>query len=229
MNKTIAQPSSKRLPGIFRVHEVIHGGTCVIKDLHNSGRARICCYYFLLNLFLNNFNAKNSNKKRLSFQFALMLVFYRFNLQTSMNARNKINAPVLAKNAAIPTEVIFVNVDQVSRNGHILLGMGGVTHIVQVSSTCHVGLFCFQPQYNNKDYYTLYPLSRGSSRAFQVSWDFFQFRKNKNNKNIEASPKRFLKKTLTTTKANQKFRWLEVMCSGLFAVHRAICDKVNFF
>ena len=49
-----------------------------------------------------------------------MLLFYRFNLQTSMNARNKINAPVLAKNASIPTEVIFVNEDQVSNNGHIL-------------------------------------------------------------------------------------------------------------
>ena len=67
MNKTIAQPSSKRFPGIFRVYVVILGGTCVIKDLHNSGHAGICCYYFLLNLFLNHFNAKNSNKKDSAF------------------------------------------------------------------------------------------------------------------------------------------------------------------
>lgn len=71
MNKILAQLSSKRLPGIFRAHVVIHGGTCVIKDLHNSGHARICCYYFRFNLFLNHFKVENSNRKRLCFQFAL--------------------------------------------------------------------------------------------------------------------------------------------------------------
>ena len=112
-----------------------------------------------------------------------------------MNANKEINAPIMTKNATIPTEVIFATVDQVTGSGHILLGMGGVTHLAQVSFTCHVGLFCFKPQCNNKDYYTLYSLSRGSSKAFQISCDFFQFRKkNNNNKNIEASRKSFLEK-----------------------------------
>ena len=183
----MAQLGSKSLSGIFRVHVVIHGGTCVIKDLRNSDHAGIYRYYFRFNLFLNHFNVKNSHRKRICFQFTLMFVFYRFYLQTSMNANKEINAPIMTKNATIPTEVIFATVDQVTGNGHILLGMGGVTHLAQVSSTCHVGLFCFKPQYDKKDYYTLYSLSRGSSRAFQISWDFFQFRKN--NKNIEASRK----------------------------------------
>ena len=96
-----------------------------------------------------------------------------------MNANKEINAPIMTKNATIPTEVIFATVDQVTNNGHILLGMGGVTHVAQVSSTCHVGLFCFKPQYDKKDYYTLYSLSRGSSRAFQISCDFFSVQKKK--------------------------------------------------
>ena len=49
----------------------------------------------------------------------------------------------MTKNATIPTEVIFATVDQVTHNGHILLGMGGVTHIAQVNSTCDVGFFFF--------------------------------------------------------------------------------------
>ena len=58
----MAQLSSKRLPGIFRVHVVIRGATCVIKDLQSSVHVGICCYYFRFNLFLNHFNVKNSNR-----------------------------------------------------------------------------------------------------------------------------------------------------------------------
>ena len=57
----MAQLSSKRLPGIFRVHVVIRGATCVIKDLQSSVHVGIC-YYFRFNLFLNHFNVKNSNR-----------------------------------------------------------------------------------------------------------------------------------------------------------------------
>ena len=60
-----------------------------------------------------------------------------------MNANKEINVPIMTKNATIPTEVIFATVDQVTHNGHILLGMGGVTHIAQVNSTCDVGFFFF--------------------------------------------------------------------------------------
>ena len=35
-----------------------------------------------------------------------------------MNANKEINAPIMTKNATIPTEVIFATVDQVTGNGH---------------------------------------------------------------------------------------------------------------
>lgn len=132
MNKILAQLSSKRLPGIFRAHVVIHGGTCVIKDLHNSGHARICCYYFRFNLFLNHFKVENSNRKRLSSR--LMFVFYRCYLQTSMNANKEINAPIMTKNATIPTEVIFATVDQVTGNGHITKIIIHCTHYLEAAA-----------------------------------------------------------------------------------------------
>ena len=129
------------------------------------------CFWIILRL-------KIVIEKDSVFSSRLIFVFYRFYLQTSMNANKEINAPIMTKNATIPTEVIFATVDQVTGNGHILLGMGGVTHLAQVSSTCHVGLFCFKPQYDKKRLlYIVLTISRQQQGVSNFLWFFFSSEK----------------------------------------------------
>ena len=133
----------------------------------------------------------------------------------------------MTKNATIPTEVIFATVDQVTHNGHILLGMGGVTHIAQVSSTCDVGLFCLWPQYNNKDYYTLY--SRQQQGVSNFLGFFFSVQKKKIIKILKLVVRVFLKNNNNNnSKSNIRLIRGNVFQS-ICCPHPAICNEIKFF